>query len=231
MRFSILINGSPKDFFGSFRGLCQGDPLSPLLFAIAMGALSRLLDDAVLAGHILVFTVGTRSNTPLMMTHLLFADDTLIFCDATASQIEYLREILASFEAVSMLHINLAKSELVLVGEVSNMGELVALLGCRQCSLPMTYLGLPLGAKFKDRAIWNSILEKIEHRLASWKQLYLPKRGKITLIKSTLSGLPTYFLSLFSILVDIANHIERLQRNFLWSGIDESPKFFLVKWA
>ena len=63
---------------------------------------------------------------------------------------------------MSGLHINLAKFELVLVGEVLNMGELVALLGCRQSSLPMTYLGLPLGAKFKDRAIWNPILEKIE---------------------------------------------------------------------
>ena len=107
----------------------------------------------------------------------------------------------------------------------------MALLGCRQSSLLMAYLGLPLGDKFKDRVIWNSILEKMEHKLASWKRLYLSKRGKITLIKSTLSSLPTYFLSLFSILVDIANHIERLQRNFLWSGIDESPKFFLVKWA
>ena len=67
-----------------------------------------------------------------MVTHLLFADDTLIFCDASASQVEYLREILASFEAVSGLHIILAKSKLVLVGEVTNMGELVALLGCSQ---------------------------------------------------------------------------------------------------
>ena len=65
-----------------------------------------------------------------MVTHLLFADDTLIFCDASASQVEYLREILASFEAVSGLHINLAKSELVPIGEVTNMGKLVALLGC-----------------------------------------------------------------------------------------------------
>nr|XP_023880741.1 uncharacterized protein LOC111993115 [Quercus suber] len=196
-----------------------------------MEALSRLLDGAVLAGHISGFTVGTRSNTPLMVTHLLFADDTLIFCDATASQIEYLRKILASFEAVSGLHINLAKSELVPVGEVTNMGELVALLGCRQSSLPMTYLGLPLGAKFKDRAIWNSILERMERRLTSWKRLYLSKGGKITLIKSTLSSLPTYFLSLFPILADIAIRIERLQRNFLWGGIDESPKFRLVNWA
>ena len=77
-----------------------------------------------------------------MVTHLFFADDTLIFYDALTSQVEYLREILASFGAVSGLHINLAKSELVLVGEVTNMEELVALLGCRQSSLPMTYLGL-----------------------------------------------------------------------------------------
>ena len=47
----------------------------------------------------------------------------------------------------------MAKSELVPVGDVLNMDELVAILGCRQSSLPMTYLGLPLGAKFKDRAI------------------------------------------------------------------------------
>ena len=63
---------------------------------------------------------------------------------------------------VSGLHINLAKSELVLVREVTNMGELVALLGCSQSPLLMIFLGLPLGAKFKDRAIWNSILERME---------------------------------------------------------------------
>ena len=162
VRFSIMINGSPKDFFGSSRGLCQGDPLSLLLFAIVMEALSRLLDGAILVGHISSFTIGTKSNTTLMVAHLLFADDNLIFCDTSTSQIEYLWEILSSFEAMSGLHINLAKSELVPVGKVSNMGELVALLGCRQSSLPMTYLGLPLGAKFKDRAIQNSILERIE---------------------------------------------------------------------
>ena len=94
----------------------------------------------------------------------------------------------------------------------------------------MTYLGLPLGTIFKDKVIWNSILEGMEQRL-SWKWLYLSKGGKITLIKRTLSSLPTYFLSLFPIPVDIAIRFERLQRNFLWRGIDESPKFRLVKWA
>ena len=104
----------------------------------------------------------------------------------------------------------MAKSELVPVGDVLNMDELVAILGCRQSSLPMTYLGLPLGAKFKDRAIWNPILEKMERRLTSWKRLYLSKGGKVTLLKSTLSTLLTYDLSLFPILVDVANRIENL---------------------
>ena len=112
------------------------------------------------AGYISRFTVGSRTHTPLTVSHLLFVDDTLIFRDAIPSQIDKLREILSYFEAVSGLHINLAKLELVPVGEVSNMGELVAFLGCRRSSLPMTYLGLPLGAKSKNRAIWNRILDK-----------------------------------------------------------------------
>ena len=129
VRFSILINGSPKDFFGSSRELRQRDPLSPLLFAIVMEALSRLLDGAVLAWHISGFTIGSRSNTTPHGDPLLFVDKTLIFCDASASQVEYLREILASFEAVSELHINLAKSELVLVGKVTNMGGACGIVG------------------------------------------------------------------------------------------------------
>jgi len=59
------------------------------------------------------------------------------------------------------LKINMAKLELFPVGEVSNMNELVALLGCRKSSLPMKYLGLPLGVTFKERTIWNPILEKL----------------------------------------------------------------------
>ena len=112
-----------------------------------------------------------------------------------------------------------------------NFHELVEILGCRESALPLKYLGLPLGASFKDKSIWNPILEKMERRLAGWKRLYLPKGGKVTLIKSTLSSLPTYFLSLFPIPAKVAKRIEKLQRDFLWSSIGDDRKIHLVNWS
>ena len=77
----------------------------------------------------------------------------------------FLCMVLIWFEAVSDLMVNLGKSELVAVGAVHNFELLVVVLGCKQGSLPMKYLGLPLGAKFKDKSIWNPILEKMERKL------------------------------------------------------------------
>ena len=74
----------------------------------------------------------------------------------------------------------------------------------------------------------------MERRLVGWKRLYLSKGGgggKVTLIKSTLSSLPTYFLSLMPLPRKVANRMEKLQRDFLWSGISGDSKLHLVKWA
>ena len=200
-----MINGSPCGFFGSTRGLGQGDLLSPLLFVLVMKAPGRMLDKAVHVGCMLGFNVGNLEGRSMAVSHLLFADDTLIFCEADLDQILILCMILIWFEAVLGLKINLGKSELVLVGVVHNVDLFLVVLGCKQGSLPMKYLGLPLGAKFKDKTIWSPILEKMERRLARWKRLYFSKGGRVTLIKSTLSNLPTYFLSLFSIPASVAN--------------------------
>ena len=63
------------------------------------------------------------------------------------------------------LKTNLGKSELVPVRVVHNIEILLNVLDCKQGTLPMKYLGLSLGAKFKDKTTWNPILEKVERRL------------------------------------------------------------------
>ena len=67
-------------------------------------------------------------------------------------------------------------------------------------------------------------------RLAPWKRLYLSKGGRVTLIKSTLSNMPTYMLSLFPIPVDVAKRIEKIQRDFLWGGMNDEFKYHLLDW-
>ena len=71
----------------------------------------------------------------------------------------------------------------------------------------------------------------MERRLAGWKRLYLSKGGKVTLIKSTLSSLSTYFLSLFPIPSKVAKRMEKLQRDFLWTGMGDEHKIHLVNWS
>lgn len=156
---------------------------------------------------------------------MLFADDTLVFCGTNPNHLHYLHVLLLFFEAVNGLKVNLAKSVLV------PMGELADILGCGTSSLPLKYLGILLRASFKAKSIWDGIMEKMERWLASWKMMYLSKGGRVTLIKSTISNLPTYLLSLFPIPASVANHIEKLQQDFLWEGIGEEFKYHLVSWA
>ena len=106
-------------------------------------------------------------------------------------------------------------SEMVPIGEVVDVHVLAKILGCRVGSLSMSYLGMPLGASHNSPSIWNPILEKIWQKLARCKKLYLSKGGRLMLLKSMLSSLPTYFLSLFTIPTHVANKIEKLQRDFL----------------
>lgn len=143
VRMSILVNGSPTRFFPTHRGLRQGDPLSLMLFLLVMEALGHLLSRAVHGGLLQGFEVGSRS-TSLVVSHLFYVDDALIFCNAGADQIGHLRCVLWCFEAVSGLWVNLLKSKLIPVGEVTRLQVFATILGCKVASLLILYLGLPL---------------------------------------------------------------------------------------
>ncbi|KAJ9707979.1 hypothetical protein PVL29_000172 [Vitis rotundifolia] len=229
-KFSILINGVPAGFFSNSKGLRQGDPISPYLFVLGMEVLSTLLRRAVEGGFLTGCRLRGRGGGELPVTHLLFADDTIIFCEARKDQLTTLSWILAWFEAASGLRINLAKSVLIPVGVVDNLEELAIELGCRTGALPTVYLGLPLGAHHKASSVWDGVEERMRRRLAHWKRQYISKGGRITLIKSTLASIPLYLLSIVRIPKAIAKRLEKLQRDFLWGGAISEGKAHLISW-
>ncbi|RVW40426.1 hypothetical protein CK203_090038 [Vitis vinifera] len=135
-KFSILVNGVSAGFFSSSKGLRQGCSLRG------------------------------RGRLEMEVSHLLFADDTIIFCEAKKEYLTSLSWILAWFEAASGLRINLANSELIPIGEVEEIEEMAVALGCKVGALPSVYLGLPLGAHHKAISMWDGVEERMRRRLA-----------------------------------------------------------------
>ena len=128
VHFSVLVNGSPEGLFGSSCGLRQGDPLSPLLFLLIMEVLSRLLKKIEECNLIRGFHVGAGNSIGVSISHLLFTDDTILFCDASREQLLSIRLVLSCFHAFTGLKVNVRKSEIVPIGEVNNLDALANIL-------------------------------------------------------------------------------------------------------
>ena len=112
VQFSILVNGSTADFFGSSRGLRQGDPLSPLLFLVMMEVFSRVAKRMEGAGLLSGFRADGRRGRGECISHLLFANDTILFCDAVVEQILHVRLLLLGFQAMTgkLRHLSMSLS-------------------------------------------------------------------------------------------------------------------------
>lgn len=124
--------------------------MSPFLFLLTMEGLNHMFRTAKVKGWVKGFSAQIGRGDDLEITHLFYADDALVFCEAEVAQIRHLRAILTIFEGISGLHVNWSKSFLFPTNQVDNLQSLAQNLGCQIASLPTKYLGLPLGAKNKE---------------------------------------------------------------------------------
>ncbi|KAJ9697646.1 hypothetical protein PVL29_006989 [Vitis rotundifolia] len=226
--YAVLVNGNAKGWVKAYRGLRQGDPLSPFLFTIVADVLSRMLLKAEERSLLEGFRVGRNG---FRVSHLQFADDTILFANSCEEELQTLKSLLLVFGQVSELKVNLDKSNLLGINLHQNhLSRLALLLDCKASDWPLLYLGLPLGGNPTACGFWDPVVERISRRLDGWQKTYLSFGGKITLVHSCLSNIPSYFLSLFKIPASLAAKIERMQRDFLWSGIGEGKRDHLVSW-
>lgn len=225
---SMLVNGSPSNVFSMERGVRQRDPLSPFLFLRAAEGLKCILDKAREMGLLKGISINTLQDDRSLIQ---FADDTLIFIPVELDFLNNLKSVLRCFELISILKVNFNKSSIVGL----NVDELLLsnasmILDYEFERLPIKYLGLPLSNKKLSSKDWQPVIEKIQKKLAIWKGPLLSPAGRITLIKSSLSCIPLYFMSMFVILTSIDKKIEGNMRTFLWSGKADSKFTAKVAW-
>ncbi|XP_011624130.1 uncharacterized protein LOC105420779 [Amborella trichopoda] len=225
--FSILINGSPKGFFLASRGLRQGDPLWPFLFAITAEVFSNSISRVYLAGLLSGFC---SSNHGPFVSHLQYTDNTLVFYNSSISHADTLRVFPKCLVMATGFTANQAKSKMK---EVCTDPLLVQFLtnrwGCSIEQLPSTYLRFPLCLGLPQLSQWNHNLDKFDRRFEGWTSRFLSKEGRLTLIKATLVNTPVFQMSLFLILALMANGWENSMRNISWSG-EHGHKFHLISW-
>lgn len=101
-------------------------------------------------------------------------------------------------------------------------------LHCKIGKLPFIYLGLPIGAKARSKAVWDPIMENFERKLSMWKRNYLSLGERITLIKASLSNLPVYYTSQLSMPMTVRERLGCIRNDFLWAGQDKK-KIHLLK--
>ncbi|XP_059437358.1 uncharacterized protein LOC132170396 [Corylus avellana] len=194
--FSILLDGAPFGNFSPSRGLRQGDPLSPFLFIMGSEILSRLIEREENLG-LLHGIKMVRMCPPI--SHLLFADDVIIFSKANVSEAQVILNCLNTYSAWSGQHINLAKSAVLFSKNcsLSRKSSINGILNLAQIPAQGKYLGIPLFLHSKKQDSFIDLKDRIFAKFSGWKARLLSQAARTTLIKSVANAIPTYVMSLF----------------------------------
>ncbi|KAK2642188.1 hypothetical protein Ddye_023951 [Dipteronia dyeriana] len=224
-RLSILINGSPTSYFSCSRGVRQGDHLSPLLFGLAEDFLSRLLSRMVESDQLLPIS-SPRGFSAL--THLLYADDVLVFCRGTVKNLKSVMLAFRVYGSISGQLVDWIKSSIFFGSSISpaRISCLQSLVGIQIGRLPFSYVGVPLFQGKPKKAILMPIAYKILSKFAKWKGKSHSLAGRATLIRSVITGSFVHSFMIYKWPTFLTKKI----RNFLWTGSCEERKLFRVAW-
>ncbi|KAJ0946971.1 putative RNA-directed DNA polymerase [Helianthus annuus] len=227
-RGSVLVNGSPSKEFRFKRGLRQGDPLSPFLFIIAMEVITLFINRACASG---LYHGCKLPNGGPNITHLGYADDVVFVGLWSEENVITLNRLLRWLNLVTGLKVNRQKSMLFGIGvDDQEVGRLANIVKCEPGSFPFTYLGIPIGANMKRAKFWKPVIDKFASRLSKWKARHLSFAGRMTLAKSVLGSLPSYYLSLFAAPKGVIKKLEKIRRDFIWGKSINGHKIRWIKW-
>ncbi|XP_045789329.1 uncharacterized protein LOC123884299 [Trifolium pratense] len=227
--YQILINGQPSKSFNPERGLRQGDPLSPYLFILCADVLSGLMKRKAVTGGIHGIKIARQAPK---ISHLLFADDSLLFARASSTEADVILSVLAEYQQASGQVVNLDKSEVSFSQNVRNEEKdmIRNRMGVKTVDNHSKYLGLPVVFGRSKKLIFSLVIDRVWKKVKGWKENYLSRAGKEILIKAVAQAIPNYIMSCYKLPESCCQEIESMLAKFWWGSKEGKRKIHWMSW-
>lgn len=195
--------------------------MSPLLFAIAADLLQSVINDEYQQGRLLPpFPQNPDTSFPIVQ----YADDTILVMKACENQLLHLKDILHKVAMSSGLVVNYQKSCIVPINiDQDKTSSLAEAFGCKVGSFPFTYLGLPLGLTKPQVKDYAPLICRIERRLSASSQM-LSYAGRLQLVNSVISSLPTCHMCSLKLPVAVIEIIDKYRKTAFGEGVISERK-------
>ncbi|GKC62466.1 hypothetical protein Tco_1095064 [Tanacetum coccineum] len=170
------------------------------------------------------FASGIPIDRSLSLSHLFFADDAIFVGKWDSLNIRTIVNVLKCFHLASGLKINVHKSKLMGIGtRPEEVGAAAITMGCSIFTTPFVHLGIKVGGAMYRIISWDDVVAKVSARLSKWKLKTFSIGGRLTLIKSVLTSIPLYHMSIFKVPSGVLKLLESIRRNF-FDGVDGSER-------
>ncbi|KAM6593604.1 hypothetical protein CsatA_001307 [Cannabis sativa] len=215
VHYTVVHNGHVIDSVSPSKGIRQGDPLSTYLFIISVEGLSALIQK--FEANRLIQGCRVPQQAP-SITHMFFADDSYLICQATRGAADSISNLLHIFQNASGEKVNYTKSLIFFSPntDTTSRNMVCATLHMSEALECSLYLGLPNIIGRNKNVVLGFIKNKVIARINSWDGKFLSRAGKEILLKTVIQSLPTYAMSVFLLPISTCNEIEKLMASFWW---------------
>ncbi|XP_074290444.1 uncharacterized protein LOC141617159 [Silene latifolia] len=225
-----MINGTPSEIFQPGKGLRQGDLLSPYLFILCAEVLSsfmrRAAENATIHGN------KISASSPVV-THHLFADDSIFFVKANHEEANCVKIILLDYARASGQVVNFDKTT-VSFSKGTRMADrdyVAQYLDVRVVEAQERYLGLPSVVGHSQKVVASVIRDKLCKKLQGLKGQLFSKAGREILIKVVAQSIPTYAMSVFKLPDNFCEELRSIVSRFWWGATNGKGKILWIRWS
>ncbi|KAH9685373.1 reverse transcriptase domain-containing protein [Citrus sinensis] len=226
--FSVLINGNPVGLIKPEKGLRQGCPLSPYLFILCAEAFSNLLHQAERERKIR----GLKFAQDITITHLLFADDSLVFSKASIADCKYLKGIFYCYAKASGQIFNFEKSSMFFSDKATSeqISAIKSIFQLKVVPKYEKYLGLPPMLGRNKMSFFKQVKLKVTSKISSWHHKLFSAGGKEILIKAVAQAVPAYAMSVFKLPKGLCVDIQKEIARFWWGTKKDKHGIHWARW-